>query len=196
MSNKKYKISLGDIEDIYFISINAQQSEDFYSALTTYQDNPLYIEKIFNIVTESRYTVEDFPAGIPLIIIYLSLKISGYLKSTEDFPTIIDSNRSRIKYNTFFIIYSHISKVFPSYKLEELKRMSTNEVFELLAYAEKVAGGEFFDTEKMKKAIEEEKLPPSQTVKKGISGVTKDELDLLNDIINQEEFQYQGLPHY
>ena len=36
--------------------------------------------------------------------------------------------------------------------------------------------------EKMKKAIEAERSPQTQAVKKGVSGVTKDELELLQNI--------------
>lgn len=193
---KKYKLSLIDIDDIFFYAVSAQQADSFYTIISTYEDNPLYIEKIFNHITDSQYNIDDLPAGIALIVIYASLKISGYIKDVSDFPDIIDQSRSKINTNTFFSIYSAISKVCPSYKLEELKLMTNTELFELLAFSEKVSGVEIFDTKKMRSAIEAENSPQTTASKKGIAGVTKDEIELLQDILAKEEFQFQGMPNY
>lgn len=195
--SRKFKLTLpySDL-DIIFKTLSAQEADSVYSVIDTYGENPLYIEQIFNTITESKYIIDDLPSGLPLIIIYTSLKSSGFFRETIDLPNTIELHREKLKSNAFFAIYASISKVLPSYKLSELKEFSTNELFELFAYAEKVAEVSLFDTEKMKKAIEAERSPQTQAVKKGVSGVTKDELELLQNILNQEEFQFQGLPHY
>lgn len=193
---RRFKLSLDDSTEIIFRTLSAAEADSIYTIIDMYVENPLYIEQIFNTITESKYNIEDMSAGLPLIVIYTSLKSSGFFKETIDLPNIIESSREKIKSNAFFSIYSSISKVLPSYKLSELKEFSVNELFELFAYAEKVSGVQLFDTDKMKKEIEAEMSPHTQAVKKGVSGVTKDELELLQNILNQEEFQFQGLPHY
>jgi hypothetical protein len=194
--SKNFKLSLDSDTEIIFRTLSAMEADSVYSIIDTYNENPIYIEQIFNTVTEYKYNIEELSSGIPLMVIYASLKVSGFLKDAIDLPSTIELYRDKLKSNAFFAMYASISKVLPSYKLPELKELSTNELFELFAYAEKVAETTMFDTEKMKKAIEAEKSPHTQAVKKGISGVTKDELELLQNILNQEEFQFQGLPHY
>lgn len=200
---KKFKIEFGRLisdndEDltIEFRLLSAQEANRLFSIIEHNEDNAYFIEEIFHLVTESKYDISTFPVGIINTTIYASLKTSGYFKDPLDLPNTIDSNREKVKSSTFYLIYSEISKILPSYKLEELKLKSSNELIELFAYAELVAGTPLFDTEKLRKALEAEANPKSVSAKTGVAGVTQDELDLLKGILDQEEFQSQGMWNY
>lgn len=195
LSNKTYKFQSNETDDITFKLLSAAASDQAFATIKQLQEDYVYTEYIFNTITESKYNIDELPSGLPLLIVYSCLKLSGYFKDTIDLPNTIENFREKAKGSLFLNVFRGICEVFPQYKLSELKTLSTNELFELLVFAESVAGKQIFDTDKMKKSILSEDTN-APVAKKGIASVTADELDLLKQIIAREEEQYQGLPHY
>jgi hypothetical protein len=195
LSHKQYSFQTEGIEEIKFNLLSAVSADNTFATIQKLDDNPDYIEYLFNFITSNKYDISQFPSGIPLLIIYGCIKLSGYFKSQLDLPNIIDLYRETSKKSLFYNIYKYIASVFPQYRLEELKALSTNELFELFVFAEDTCGKQFFDTNKMRKVFDEETRTISPKSKKGIASVTADELDLLKQILDNEEAKYQGLPH-
>ena len=110
---------------------------------------------------------------------------ASYFREIIDIPLLIEESRSKIAANIFYKIYSKISKIFPQYKLSELKSLTITEMLELLAYTESVLGEQLFDTVKMKELAGQTNQTVTQ--RKGIAAITSDEIELLKGIIAREE---------
>lgn len=189
-----YKLELLDGSTIEFNLLSAQTADNVYAAIQKFDDNPEYIEYLFKKLTNNKYDINDLCAGVPSIVIYSCLIKSGIVKDAPSLISIIESAREDVADNVYFTIFSTISSIFPQYKLEELKQKTVNELFELFAYSEKVAGKAMFDTEKMKKSLSTEgKKAPIKT--KGVASVTKDEIEMLKSILSNEETSCGGMPN-
>jgi hypothetical protein len=194
VSNRLYKLELLDGGSIEFNLLSAQTADNVYAAIQKFDDNPEYIEYLFNKLTNNRYKLDDLYAGVPSLVIYACLIKSGIVKDAPSLISIIESARDDIADNVYYTIYSTISSIFPQYKLEELKQKTVNELFELFAYSERVAGKQMFDTDKMKKSLTTDgRRVPVKT--KGIASVTQDELDMLKSILSNEETSCGGMPN-
>jgi hypothetical protein len=194
ISDKKYKLQIVDGDDIEFNLISAQSADNIFAAILKYDDQPEYIEFLFNKLTNNKHNIETLHAGIPSLVIYTCLIKSGVIKDPESLIEIIESGRKAIGDNVYFSIFSNIISTLPNYKLDELKTKTVNELFELFVFAEKVANRELFDTDKMRQSLE---TPRSgKVVKKGIASVTPEEIDMLKHMLAREEKQFDGMPRY
>lgn len=185
LSDKKYKFDAVGFGEVTFRLLPAAEADQAYSIIKSSNDNPISIEYIFTEITESKYDIDTLPAGLPVIIVYACLKSSGYFREIIDIPLLIEESRSKIAANIFYKIYSKISKIFPQYKLSELKSLTITEMLELLAYTESVLGEQLFDTVKMKELAGQTNQTVTQ--RKGIAAITSDEIELLKGIIAREE---------
>ena len=192
ISSRSYKLELLDGTTIEFHLLSAQTAESVFAAIQKFDDKPDYIEFLFNKLTKDKYDIETLFAGVPSLVIYSSLIKSGIIKDVESLISIIENSREDISSNVYFSIYSNICSVFPQYKLEELKEKTINELFELFAFTEKVAGKQLFDTAKMKASID---TPAGPAKKKGVASVTQDEIALLQSILSHEEISCGGMPN-
>lgn len=194
LSNKKYKLELREGGSIEFRLLSAQTADNVFAAIQKYDDEPEYIEYLFNKLTEHKYDISTLHAGIPSLVIHSCIIKSGIIKSPQSLINIIESGRESISDNIYYSIYANISEVLPTYKLEELKSKTVNELFELFCYAERVAHKQLFDTNKMKAALDEPKSGPKH--KKGVAGVTPEEIEQLQAMLAHEELKFDGMPSY
>lgn len=179
----RYKLKTINNFEIEFKSLSAELADKYYFLLK--KMNSLETEEyIFNEITDHRYDLETLPAGIILSVIFTAFKLSGVFKSEESIPEYIEKAREKENSNTYSYFYAVIIKFLPSYKLEDLKEKSINELLELIAIAETIAGTELFDTKKMKEAISSKE----NKAKTGISSVTKREIDALMTTLNDSQY--------
>jgi len=180
---KYYKIPSMDGEDIIFRLISAEEADRFIFSLKQ-EDNPYIEEYIFNLITDNKYVNKegqlDILAGIVPLTIYTSLKLSGVLNKKMDFPDIIERYRKVMSTNTYYPIYGKIISLQNGYTLDALKTKTLNELIELLAFSEMMDGKPLFDTAKMiANAKQEEEAKGNVAVKRGVKGISKQELDAL-----------------
>lgn len=194
LGEKQYRLTLLGGEEIEFWSLSASTADQVYSTICINNDNPLYTEYLFNLITKNKYVNEDLQAGILSLTIFLSLKTSGIIKEPKDLPNVYDEARNKVSSNIFYAIYAEILKTFNTYKLEELKKKTTKEIFELLALSERVSGNQLFDTDKMRQSIETPGAPV--TKQKGVKSITADEIDLIKNILANEEAKAGDFPGY
>ena len=195
LSTKKYKVELLEGGFIEFNLLSAQAADNIYAAIQQFDDQPEYIEFLFNKLTDNKYDINTLHAGIPSLVIYSCIIKSGIIKSPTSLIDIIESGRTALADNVYFSIYSSISQVLPLYKLDELKQKTVNELFELFVYAEKVSGKQLFDTDKMRKSLEENPTDRTGVVKKkGLASVSKDEIEMLQQYLATEERYAGGMP--
>lgn len=189
---KEYKLTLLGGEEFVFSTLSAAAADQAYSTIKLNNDNPEYTEYLFNMLTGNRYKGQELQAGIPILVIFLCLKTSGIIKTVKDLPDIYEEARDGIQNNIFYSLYAEIIKAFHTYKLEELKKKTTKELFELVALSEKITGNDIFDLDKMRKSLSGD--APTAPKQKGVASVTKDELDLINSILANEEERSGGMP--
>lgn len=195
ISNKKYRLELLDGGTIEFNLLSAQSADNVFAAIQQFDDQPEYVEFLFNKLTDNKYDINTLHAGIPALVIYLCIIKSGVIKSPLSLIEIIEAGRSAISDNVYFSIYSSISQILPLYKLEELKQKTVNELFELFVYAEKVSGKPLFDTDKMRLSLSDTNSSKTGVVKKkGLASVSADEIDLLKSLLATEEKYAGGMP--
>jgi hypothetical protein len=189
LGSKKYRLTLFDGSTIEFHSMSAETADLVYSSLQVSQENPEYIEYIFHRLTENKYNLDDLNSGTILLVIYLSIKVSGLLKEAIDLPNLIEKSREQVANSVFFTLYSIIAKACPQYKLEDLQTKTVTELFTLLAFAERVAGGLLFDTKKLRKSLEEQAQQVVSDIpkKKGVEAVSREDIDQIKNILALEE---------
>lgn len=172
---------------IEFSSISAEFAERVYSAIQK-ENNPYFLEYIFNKITSDKYALENLEAGIIINVIFSALKLSGTVKEPIDVPERIEYAREVFSSGLYNSIFSSIARVLPNYKLSELKMMTFNELIETLVFAEKVSGKEIFDTKKLKDSFSEFSQPKTTTSsRKGVSAISQDQIDFLKQMLNKEE---------
>lgn len=179
--------------DIKFKTLSAEESDRYVYALKTFPNKHDIEEAIFLKVTDyNESDISELDAGIIPTIAYLSLKLSGYLRTDFCLVDKIDKAREDIKNNPYNKIYSIIVATQPHYTLESLRKKTLNEVLELFAFSELIVEREAIDTKEIraniKAAQNERKATVSATKKSGISNVTKEEIDLVKQMLNASEF--------
>lgn len=192
LSDKVCKLRLLTGEEVEFNLLTAESADIIYSILTN-KDSVDYVEQTFNIVTKNRYNIDDFQAGIVLLAIYTCILKSGVIRSPDSLVELIENARNDIGNNIYFSIFMHIVSYLPTYKLSDLREMTTNELFEVFAFAEKVSGKQLFDIEKIKTTISNASNTKPKA-KKGTADITQDEISLLQSIINSDELKFDGMP--
>ena len=185
--NTTYRYEV-DSYSIEFTSVPAEFSERACNAIIA-NDNPYFLEFLFQKITNEKYDIEKLEAGIIITVIFSALKLSGAIKDPVDIPNKIDEYRELQSNGLYNSIYSAIARVFPNYKLPELKAMTTNELIETLVFAEKVVSKEIFDTNKLRAAFTEAVAPKTQSTRKGVSAVSQEQIDLLKQLLNKEEME-------
>lgn len=183
IGNKKYKFVTAKQEFI-FSNVPSSTADHITYLITNSPDYLQAIQLVFDKITDSKYNIEEIESGIVISIVYSCLKVSGVLRKQEDFPDKLEEARNTVNKNVYYSIYQAICSTLPSYKLEELERLGINDLFILLAFAEKVSGKQIYDIEKMRKAF----LEVDNTQKKGISAVTSDDIAMIKDILAKKEF--------
>lgn len=184
-TNKTYLYEAEGVK-IEFKSIPAEFSERACASIIQ-EDNPYFIEYLFNKITDNKYDVSEFEAGIIINVIFSALKISGTVKDPVDIPTKIEEMRESVTHSLYYSIFHAITRVIPTYKLEDLQSKTTNELIELLVYAEKVSGREIFDTAKLKDIFKKASEPATQSSKKGVAAVSREDIDFLQQMLSKEE---------
>ena len=185
---QKYKITLNK-EDIEFNTISAEKIDKYYAMIST--ENPYAEELIFKEITNNKYDIDSLNAGIIPTIVYIAITKSGRLVKKEDFPNKIDEYRPYVNNNAYYILYGSIIKYIQSYKLEDLKTKTIEELFELFALAEFIKGSNIADTDKMREMLSDDPKK-NQLKKRGVSSITKEELNALKAAIQVDEFE--GMP--
>jgi hypothetical protein len=197
-----YKLPLIDGREIDFTSLKAEDADKFYQTITLQPSNPDLEEHIFNLVTEGKYAEDltSFDAGIILAVIFCSFSMSGVLKDIKELPDLIEEARETITYSAYNLLYTTILKAMSSYKFEELKDKSLNDLLELFAIAESVLGGQNVDTRKLREILGS---PVSTKASgkyadrtgKGVALVKDDELKSLTkqlDLLQEADFDEMG----
>jgi hypothetical protein len=187
-----YKLPLIDGREIDFTSLKAEDADKFYQTIISQSENPDLEEYIFNIVTDGRYRdeMDSFDAGIILVVVYSSFSLSGVLVDIKDLPSLIEEARDTVSYNAYNLLYTTILKAMPSYKLEELKIKSLNELLEMFAIAESVIGTPNVDTAKLREILGVPKSNKKASGKysdrhgKGVALVKENELKSLTEHLN------------
>ncbi|MDY0198879.1 MAG: hypothetical protein RBR68_13795 [Tenuifilaceae bacterium] len=183
-----YKITLNNIE-IEFGLISAEKIDRYHYMIST--ENPNAEELIFKEITNNKYDINDLNAGIIPTVVFASIMKSGRLAKRDDFANKIEEYRPVVNNNAYYILYGSIIKYIPAYTLEILKTKSINELFELFALAEFIKGEHIADVDKIRQLLSDE--PKTGNLKKrGISSITKEELNALKAALQCEEFE--GMP--
>ncbi len=169
-----YKFLTLQGKEIKFRTISATDADKFFTLLKL-NDSSEAEEFVFNEITDNAYDLESLPAGVIINTIFAAFKVSGIFKSEESIPDYIEEARKEVDNNVYSFFHSIIIKFMPSYKPEELKTKSIKELLELVALAEKINGSALIDVKAMRKSLEAE----TKNVKKGIAGVTKQEIKAL-----------------
>ena len=128
--------------------------------------------------------------------------MSGVLTDVKELPSLIDEARENVGYSAYNLLYTTIIKAMSSYKFDELKEKSLNELLELFAIAESVLGGANVDTKKLRDILG---TPQSNKASgkyadrhgKGVALVETDQLASLTrqlDLLQQADFDELG--HY
>lgn len=185
---QSYKLTLQNTE-VIFNSIPIDKIDRYYNILLS--NSPFAEEYLFNKITDNKYNIDELTAGIVTTVIFASFKISGRLIKPEDLPNKIDEYRETISNNAYYILYASIIKYMPSYTLDILKEKSLTEIFELFALAENIKGDKIADTDKMRELISNPTGKPALK-KKGVSAISKEELNSLKAVLQREEFD--GMP--
>lgn len=183
-----YKIILSNTE-IEFSLISAEKIDRYYYMVST--ENPNAEELIFKEITNNRYNIDELNAGIIPTVVFASIVKSGRLAKKDDFANKIEEYRPIVNNNLYYILYGSIIKYIPTYSLETLKTKTINELFELFALAEFIKGEHIADVDKIRQLLSDE--PKKKNLKKrGISSITKEELNALKAALQYEEFE--GMP--
>lgn len=184
---KTYKYKVRENESIEFRAMSAEEADRFYMAAKS--SNAYAEEFIFNTITNNKYNIDELNAGIIIHVIYASFKMSGYYSKQEDIPDSIDNARKAHENNVYLrMFYSKIMKIFPAYKLEDLKDKTLNELLELIVLSETVLENKIFDTNKIREALKED-CPTSlnKKNKKVLNLITKEELASLKASLQSNE---------
>lgn len=186
---KKYKFESLSGLDIEFSLLPAEEADVLYQSLLL-DDNPYLEEHIFNSITTDKYKDEDIHAGLVPLIVYLSLKLSGVLSGKTDYLDMIERHRDIISKNLYMSLYATIIRIQPTYTLETLKTKTLNEIIEMLVFSETLIGKQLVDTKKAREVLAKEEKEISVPVgkKKGISSITKSDLDAIKAAINCNDF--------
>lgn len=183
---KQYKIKDISGTEIVFRALSAEEADRLYSILKMTASSAEIEESIFNTITDNKYNIADLKAGIVPVIISLAFSISGLIKKNEDIFNFIDNTRDAINKNAYFEIYAKIAQ-FQKYTLDELKQKTLNEILELYAFSEKIAGQQFIDTKKSRESLLDH--PEDKLKKKGVNKYTKAEIDSLKAAIQSSNFE-------
>lgn len=188
-----YKLPTIDDIDIQFRALFAEEADRFYTILK-HNNTASAEDHIFNTITDNKYIDQDISAGTVPLVIYCAFKLSGVLAKKEDLPNLIDQSRSIISSNIYYILFGKIISTQSSYTLDQLKTKTLHELIELYTFAELIDGKQVIDTNKMRASfIKDEQEKANPMVKKGVKGITKEELDALKlalqcDMNNSEQF--------
>jgi hypothetical protein len=178
---KKYKYVYGE-ETIEFSSLSTVDADRFYSILKDSKD-PDAEEFVFNQITNSKYNLEDIPAGIVIAVIFASIKLSGVIKNPIDLPNKIEQARDQFDEDIILTFHSVILRYMPSYTPDMLKQKTLNEIIELLTMAERISGQQAVDIDKMKEAL----CGIDKKAKKGIAGTSKEEIGQIKSMLDKLE---------
>lgn len=185
---KRYRYTTIDNESIEFRGLSAEESDKFYNGMLS--GNPFAEEFIFDTITDSKYDINELYAGIVPFVVYASFKLSGYYSKHEDVANFIDNAREQYENNIYHkMFYSKIMKIAPgTYKLEELKDKTLNELLELYVLMESILDAKLHDTNKMREALKEDASNATNKKGKVLSKITKEELSALKAVLQANEF--------
>lgn len=179
---RRLKYMYGEELSIEFTLPSFADADKYFHILGK-TDTPQMEEYIFNEITGSKYDVETLPAGVVIAVIFSAMKLAGVLKSVNDLPGKIESARATVNTDLISTFYSCIIKAMPSYNLDSLKEKTLNEIMELLAVAELVAGQPLIDLVKLRESLEIEAVDKP---KKGLASTTKEEIQQLMGLMDRE----------
>lgn len=177
-----------DGDTIEFSSVSSETSDVIFNLLQVNKEHPEYLKYVFDKITSDKYNTDELPAGIIHTIIYLSLKLSGVVRSINDIADNIDKNRESVKNNVYYTLFSSIIKAMPSYTLDELKLKTTNEIFELIAFSEKILDKQIYDTSKIRTISENNASSSENKEKRLINNISNEEIDEIKNLISRQEF--------
>ena len=190
---KQLRLEIEKDNPIIFRTLSAEEADRFYQLVLS--ENVFAEEFIFNTITDNKYDINELSAGLVISAIYSALSLSGFFKSYDNIVDKIEEARKTHNNSLYTkLFYERIIRAMPgTYKLEELKLKSLNELLELVALAEGVAGTELFNIKEMRTALSEEKTPNKKKSRnKAINSITKDELDALKASLQANE--HEGSP--
>jgi hypothetical protein len=185
----QYKIPLVNGTEIYFRGLTASETDRFIPLLKD-QDNPLFEEFLFNLITDNKYQAEinSLEAGAIITTLYSCLSISGYVEDRNSFAEAIDASREKAKNDGFGFFYAQIIKHMPAYKISELKLMSLNELLEAFALCEMINKTPIIDTDKIRTVVADPKK------EKVINILTSDMMTGLASALKGNGTNFEGMP--
>jgi hypothetical protein len=177
---RKFKYVYGD-SSIEFSPLSTSDADRYFGILKDNSD-PHAEEYVFNQITESKYELEDLPAGVIIAVIYAAIKISGVIKEPKDLPEKIEQQRAMFDEDIMLVIHSMIIRFMPSHTPDQLKTKTLNEIIELLVFAERVSGQQLIDIAKMRESLN--LATGEKKFKKGIAGTSKEEIAQIKSIFD------------
>ena len=174
-------------KNIEFHTITLDYAARFYHALCEDENNPYIEEMIFNHITDRKYDIDTLDAGVILSVIMASFVKSGFIKGIKTIPLSILETRKSVANNLIYAIYAYIIKHNQSYKLEDLKAKTKNEIIELYVLTEVIAGAPGFDVEKLVQDIDKAEKGEAINTKVIEELEEKDIEDIMNSFSGLDE---------